>query len=749
MPTRSSDRSPGIPEPSGPPITSPRYTYNGEDVDPGMILRLFRTSALPMEPSRKEILEARSFRRSEESSLIQLNQKWVRMYPDAAQWVRERLEQRITLDRDMVAKAGAIEPRYQREALGFRDKDRDGAADCRAYLEEWRRRSVPYQRFIGKNVEDGQFAVAVWPAFADMDGQPDFFEMLDASAHDKLPADKKRGYKKLDGDRRGRYVKLDEDGNPKRNPKIDRGTREDSEKAHDEAVQRYLLGKRPVNIRVIPALDCAPIFVRSAERDAWELAGLVERTLYWPQELIHNKYGWKGMGDRKLIPQAYGADGSSMRVLNAEVGAGGQFYLYTAYLVCETDDGKRRPCIFSTIGGTSTWNDVSGSADDNRSVTVLDLYEATKATKEDGTECGLEGPLWSYHGGLHTEDDDPAYYWHPYISTFIPRIRAIEGNKTAINAATHVNSFTGHFQEADARFAATPEGIDAILDSQGDLRRPKVPGVGEIEPAVGRIVPAQQAQVGRDAHMVLSMDMAALQQATAIDALPQGGPSARQMVVQSAIGDVAKRQIREGAADAVVSVGEKLLRILYAYYVKWGVRWPLQTTQERPVGSERREGQAPAEFDPEWVGDGHFNLTVDWPPEPNLAQTDLEASLYGQHLSTLERVARALGEEDVTTFRAKILRDMLWQDPATIMAAQTRLANQSGNKELQQIIRLRNQARMSQADVPVIGPQPSVAVNRGGPTAASSSRGGIKAGGLQTGQARVEGEMVAQISGAA
>lgn len=738
------DRGPGIPTPSGPPIVSPygAYQYNGEAVTPGMILRLFRSASAPMEPSRTEILKVRSMRRSEETSRVQLNPKWARLYPDAAQWVREKLEYRRTLDQDMIAKAGAIEPRFKRAALGFRDRDQDYASECRAFLEEWRRKYVPYQTFVGKNTEDGQFAIVHIPAFADMDGAPDFFEMLDANAYEALPSSERKGYRKLDGDRRGRYVKLDRSGNPKR--------QYPDEAAHDEAVQRYLLGKRPTNIRIIPALDCAPIFVRSAERDRWDLAALVERTLYYPQELLHQKYGWRGMGDRKLIPQAYGTDGSHMRVLNAEVGTNGQFYLYTAYLVCETQEPNgrviRRPVIASTVGGTSTWNDTSGAPDDPQSVTLIDLYEETKVTRPDGTEFGLEGPLWSYFGGLHTNDDDPAHYWYPYLSIHYDRIRSIEGNKTAINAATHVQSFTGHYQEVDARFAATDAGLEAVLDSEGDLRRPKVPGVGEIEPATGRIVPAQQAQVGGDAWRVYSADMTSLQQATAIDQIPAGGTSGRQLVVQSAISDVAKRQIREGAADATVFCGETLLKILHAYYERWKVRWPLPTTQERPVGSERREGTAPAEFNPAWVGDGQYALTVDFPPEANLAQADFESALIDKGQGNLDRLARQLGEEDTTTFRAKNLKELLWRDPATIQAAQKRLVNQSGNKELQQVLKLKNQQRMSPADLPQIGPQPSVAVGRGGPTQASSSRGGIKNGAMQAGQQRVESEMVQQVN---
>lgn len=749
-----SERNPAIPEPVDPPIAP--YEYNGEPVTPGMLIRLFRTTATPLQPAYDEILRIRALRRSEESSRVQINAKWARNNPEAASWVRELLEHRITLDRDMVARAGAVEPRYQRAALGFRDTDQDAAAECKAYMNESFKRDVPYQAFIGKGTEDGRYGVAVVPAFRDMDGAPDFFEMLTERAYKNLPAEDRKRYEKLDGDRRGRYVRLNDDGSKKINPKYDTGDRKQSEDAHDEAVQRYLIDKRAANIRIIPALDCAPILVRSADRDRWECVGLVERTLYTVQELLHDRYGWKGMGDRKLIPQAYNADGSNMRVLNSEVGQNGQFYRYTAYLTCVDDEGRKRPVIASCIGGTATWSDTSGNPDDPNSVELIDLYEETKVEKTDGTVCGLEGPLWGYFGGLHTEDDDPAHYWHPYLSTYETRIKAIEGKKTAINAATQTNAFTGHYQEIDSHFADTEGGLEAILDDEGELRRPKVPGVGEVEPTTGRIVPAQQASVGQDAWRDLAADMQMLDRAMAQDAAaPGSAPNARTAVVQSAISDVAKRHIREGACDATVFVGEALLRILKAYYDRWKVRWPIQTTKERPVGSEKqnREGIVPQTFDPEWVGDGQYALTVDLPTEPNLAMIDLENSLRATGGSSLKRLAKALGEDDLTSFRADILEDQLWSDPAVVMAAQTRLANQSGNKELQAVIRLRNQNRMGKSDLPVIGAQPSVALQRPGSgqggtgqTFASNSRGGQKAAALSTGPQRAEAEAAAQVN---
>ena len=744
-------RAADIPEPTGPPIT-----YRNEKVTPGLILRLFREGMSTKKQSRNRILLCRAMRRMEVTSLIRLAPKWARRNPEAASWVVEHLEQRKTLDSDLVSRIGTIEPQFTREALGFTQRDDDNAEAFASYLEEWRLREVPTQIAYRKLVEDGEFASTCIPTPEDMDGIPDFFEYLDEKAYERLDSLQQTDYSPDANDRRGRYRKT-KDGKPTVNPQYDRGDNGGaaSQQAHKDAVQRYLLHCSASAIRVIPALDCAPIVVRGKGKKRWELSALVERTLYYVSELQDAQYGWQGLGDRKLIPMAYNADGSRMRVLADEVGTANQLNLYTAYLLCRDEDGRKRPIIAYTVGGSSTWDAASGNEDDSESVGMIDLYDRYKL--KDGSCPALDGmPLWDYHVGLHSEDDDFDYYAEPYLWRFYHRIHSIEGNKTSINAATTQNAFTGHFYQPDAALAeAAPE---AVIEQDGELIVPTMPGPGEMMPAAGPVTPAIQARVGEDAYKTLSLDMGTLQALTAADQAASPAASGSAQIVRSEFYQTSKRDIRDGVLDFVRSVGERQVRIWHAIYQRYGIQWPIQTTQKRPVGQTIHQGRIPLAYNPDWVGDGHFHLACEYPEEANPVAVDLERSLQKDGLSTKEQVFKKNGVKDVPAFKAEILKDRIESSEPYLMAASMRLGQKRGDKELVTIIKgLQQQQKLTVAGVPgAPNGVPMSALNRGpqampppmppgggggqGAPLASAQRGGEKAGALSAANAQQQAQ---------
>lgn len=744
-PKRDILRAPDIPAPSGPAIT-----YRNEAVTPGLILRLWREGIATKQASRDRILRCRALRRMGEESLIQLNARWARRNPEAASWVVERREERKTLDSDLVARIGVIEPQFTREALGFTQTDDDHAEAFACYLEEWRQRSVPTQVSYRKLTEDGEHASIVLPSPDDMDGVPDFWEYLDEKAYERLDNLQKTDYELDANDRRGRYRKV-KNGKPVINPKYDKGDPEASRQAHDEAVQRYLLHCAAANVRIVPALDCAPIFIRGKGTKRWELSALVERALYYISELQEAEYGWQGLGDRKLIPLAYNADGSRMRVLAGEVGTTNQVYLYTAYLVCRDEDGHKRPIVAYTVGAAATWDATSGSSDDPESVGLIDLYERYKLA--DGSCPALDGvALWDYHFGLHSEDDDADYYAEPYLWRFYHRIRSIEGNKTSINAATTQNAFTGHFYQPDDRLAeVAPE---AVIETDGQLIVPKVPGPGEVEPSAGAVTPFAQARVGDDAYRTLQLDLMALQALTVGDQAASPGASGSSQIVRSELYQTTRRDIRDGVRDFVRSCGERQVRIWHAIYQRYSIPWPIQTTQQRPVGQTVHAGRVPLTYNPAWVGDGHFNLACDYPEEPNPVAVDLERSLKKDGLSTTEEVLRKNGVKDIPAMKMEILKDRIQESEPYLAAASLRLAQKRGDKDMVMVIKgLQQQQQLTKAGVPgtpAANGIPVSMLNRGsrpdgngggeGAPLASSQRGGEMAGVLNAANAQQQAQ---------
>lgn len=744
MPTAESTRSPVIPAP-----TSQPFTYRGEDISPGLILRLWREGQAFKKASRDAILKVRAMRRRESESLVKLAPEWTRNNPEAAGWVRECLEQRTTLERDLIARAGSVEPELSREPLGFLDTDEDNAEDCEAYLEEWRKREVPFQAFIGKNVEDGEFGLLVTPSMSDLEGCPDFFDYLDERAYAALKEDKKAEYQRDENDRRQRYVRTDTQGRKQKNPKYDKGSETRSREAHDEAVTRYLLDKKASAVRVIPALDCAPIFSRGTGRDRWTLTALVERTGYYVEELLQPEegergYGWHGMGDRKVIPLAYNPDGSGMRITSSETRDGRIIWVYTAYVLCRDKEGKTHPIMASTVGGAPTWDVDAEDAGSDMSVAFTDFYE----------KYGIQTPLWSYHGGLHSEDDSPDHYWRPYLWPLYERIRIIEGNKTSTNASIAVNGTPGQMYTPDSKLAEiAPE---AAIEPDGSLKRPRIPRAGEVEVSAGAFSPVVPAQVSGDMWRGLQMDMMSLQAATAVDQnAGTSSASGNAQIVATTLGQVAKRHVREGALSALVSASEKHLRILHAIWETFGVKWPIQMTKKKPVGHAIRSGRQPLEYNPEWVGDGHFNLVAEYPDEFNPVTADMFSRMQAQGQVTFEKLQAALGEKDAQSVWIEIKKDQLKASPEVDQVIKLRVARATGNRDLTQVIKaLQAQQKLTVAGVPgASNGIPTAALNRPGQQQGSGGglvsniRGGVASG--ITGSANAAAEAQAAMQGAA
>jgi hypothetical protein len=709
-------------------------TWRGKDLKPEVVIDLWREGASGLKSRTKRIEDTRAFRRKERSSLVKVDRTWARLNPDAAALAQLTLPQRLTLERDLIARVGSSEPSFEREPLGFRERDIEGAEACAAYMNEWRLRSVPFGTFAGKSVEDSEFARVTLPCDLDMDGAPDYFDYISDRAYDERDEDERKAFSRDEDDRRKRYVKRDADGErvvrePYQatagadNRELDKDAAE-ARKRHEDDVTAYILrcGLDASTTRVIPALDCVPIFRRGTRRDRWELAALVERVLYHSWELLEHDYGWVNMGDRLATPIAARSEGASTSL--SESGQAGQFYLYTAYLISTDDEGTDHPLVVYTVGGAGTWDSRSGTKDDPSSVAVIDLYD----------EYGIEGPLWSYHFGLHTEDDDVDHYGQPYLWALLDLLKAIESMQGATRAAIALNAFTGYLHTPDA---GLPD--EAYLESDSTLRVPNIPGPGQIETAAGSVEPFRQAQVGADAWRLAEMDRLALQEATAIDTVPGGsGPSGHALLVQQTLGTIAKRQNRECVLAATIASGEAHLRILAGIAETYGIRWPIRTTQERPVKGEPREGRAPAMFDPDWVADGQFHLAADFPSEANLAMVDLEASLADRGYSSFDNVQKEKGQPDPQTEWKKVLKDRLRKTPAYLMRAEMQLAQQTGDQEMEALLKsLQEQGKMTRAGVPGAAPNgvPTSALDRGtaGPPVAgggqtpiaSSVRGGI------------------------
>lgn len=735
-----------LPEP-----TTEAITWNGQKLTPKLIIEAWERNGPNglMKPFHDEVKRAEGIRRG--TLVRKISASWANKNPEAAAAAPAKLPQRRTLEQDLKARIGVVEPTIVCTATGDLERDETNARDRQDYLNEWKTspNGTPYREYYTKGVEDGGFLRTRLPAFLALEGRPDFFERLSERAHDKLSEDEQQAYKHDPAvSKRRPYVKVGDNGQPMPSPKWDRDakgrTRKEagdgfkrhdkrSSEAHDKAVQRYLLREDASVSQVYGGLDVAPIFKRGVGRDQNELAAAVTRQLVTVEEALEAGYGWRNMGSRQLIPT--GDDENNI------VGMEGCYCLYTMYLTSRDKDGHVHPLIAYTLAGYgTTYGEGGAEPDDEDAVGLIDLY----------TTMGIESPKWSWHWGLQTGDRSPAYRGRPYISDLADLLLAIESEEMANRATIQVSSFTGHVEElADALSGPHGEQVLAsVYDSkEAALKASRIPAPGEIISSIGKIRPFQQSQIGEDARWQLQSDRQALAEATAVDqAASSPGSSGHAIVVGETLAKVAKRDIRESSADATRRDVEDLEDILVAIERCYKIRWPIKKAEEPPAGeTASAERYTIAEFNPEWrdEDDGAARLKAEYPAESNIAELDLEASLAERGFSHFENVMKKKGISDPVKEYEKILKWRLLFSPAAQAKAEMALATKRGDKTLIDILKqLQAEGSMTKAGVP--GAQngvPEAALRRmgekgpqqqGRPSAAASQRGGIQAGEMAT-----------------
>jgi hypothetical protein len=739
---------------------TPALTYKGKPATAQRLVELYTNAQQRMGPRDDRIRKCQGLRRMTER--VTLDPSFLHEHPEIdADRLVSLLPERESYERDLITKAGSVEPRISRSPLDVTDTALDLAEDYESYMRdvaEDDENGIPFQTFIEKGTEDGEYGCVSIPSHLDAEGLPDYYDRLTERALAAIPKGERAEYSPDEDDRRTRYVRRNPDGSRRVKPRYDPGphptvaesaetdvearradydTRkkaydrknEQGRQKHADDVRRYMLQHAATNHRVIPALDCYPLLGRGTGKQRWSVEGIVERALLEREELVSRKFGWSMVGDRLLLPRGSSWTGA---------GQNGSFYLYTAYLTMQDEDGCDRPVILYTVGGAGTWWDGAPAVQgEDQRVAIIDLYD----------ELSLRGRYWHYEFGSHTADDDPAWYGRPALWPFRNRILNVEELETAAHATVVMEAYTGSYYKPDARILeADPEAV--VEQETHTLRRPTKPRPGEIQPWAGDVVPFQQNKVGDDAWRLQANYQAGLQAAMAIDASPDTNASGHALLVQSSQGQVAKRHIREAAIRMFKFCLEADASIRLGAYKTYGVKWPILSTTEQPIGHEVRKRTTYKELDPDWFGeDENVSLSVTFGEEFNLARAQLEMDAADRGYRALKHVAAAFGETDEMTLRVEIERDRQWKDPvnqallqdlvdglrglkhqraAAVLKAQQRLTQQ-GLPGAENGVPTAALARQGMQALPPGGPPPPNGQGGGGPTMASSMMGGINA----------------------
>lgn len=670
------------------------------------ILRVFTDAYEAMGARNQRVSTTRDVRRG--TLMVGLNQKWSARFQTAAPFVQSLLPERRTLERSVKATVRAVGPEFERSATGDTADDDTAAEWVAFYLNELKKRLFPFKATSGKGVEDGEYAVVVVPDAATLDGAPLYCDTVTAARYKTLKPAERKKYKPYGEPRKGadpkRYVKLDgtwSDGKDKeaRNPEYDRderGRRRDdryytrpkdgrkpppfkrdedrSAAAFDEAQRRYRAAHLPIAALVLPALDVAPIQVRSKDDSEWTLVSMVTRTRLKREEAIRQGYTWKGMGDRLLVPQGRDAQQGAQH---------GMMDLLQMYTVEKDDDGVDHPLILSCIVGIDGQTRAEDASQSN--VHVLDLYD----------EWGICEPLWDYCGGMSTSDDDAAFAYEPWLWPFVNRILKIEGLETVTDMGMWENANTGYLQ------IPSPEhDNDVLLDSAENLRVTKIPEPGEVVVSTGPVQPFAEQRVNPDFRYREQALRESLREQTASDAQAGGnaGDSGHKLVVEHTLSVVAKDDIRSGVLRAARLFARASLLILDALSRK-GIDWPIETTEDRPIGGKQIGKGSLIEFDRDWLG-GSFEVTAFYPSEANPVEVSLAEQAWVNGSGTWEDLQKAKGKNDSESERRKVAEDDFWKQDYGKALLNLEVARIRRDKMAEQIAQLQAEKALAAFGLP-------------------------------------------------
>jgi hypothetical protein len=576
----------------------------------------------------------------------------------AADWLAHAMPERHGLDLNITNLLSENPPFLERAPIGTTDQADEDADELEAWSNSAMEDDTPYEDLIGKGAEDAQYGLVVLPTSLDYYYAPDY---LIKDGELEIPDSV------YDRDERGRYGAA-------------RSERQ-SAKAHEEALRAYLADHLGWTVRILPALDCVPLLVRGRGRRRWEVRGLMTRSLFDREDLLERGYGWKGSDRVDMIPRGFDARNT--------YGNDGQVYLYEAFLTLRDKDGTVRPTVAYCVGGAATWSERDRRPAESDPVVVRDLRD----------EFGLDWAPWTYEWGMHHNSDDPDFYGVPFIRPLCEAILNYEGFMTARLGHEWGTGYPGMFHTPDPILAE--KFPSAIVESGGDLRRPKFPKSGEIETSTGPITPAIPPQVSPGVQYLEQSLLGAIRENTPQP--EQGSPSAsgHALVISHALLQSAKRQIREGARRSVEFIAEARNRIACAYIRRFKVEPCVWVTEELPVDTDgdRAERTTSVSLKERWLG-RNYRMRATFPDEFNLAMVSLMADLEQKGLATDEDVDRARGLRYTRTERIKRAAYRQMQSEAGQLQLEIDVAKWRGELEQAQRLELIQQERLTKLGMP-------------------------------------------------
>lgn len=681
--------------------------------------KLYWETAQRFKESRDRILFARAVR----------NEEIVVPIPDSlisdedANFIGYIAPERRRIEADARQTLANNMPVMRRPKVGDSDRaDRDVEA-VTALAEAVKAELVDWDAIVGKDVEDGEWAVSIEYDLDYLFERPMPSEIISEDDWAKLPEAERADWHRCELSRgrvtyrryRRRYWRDAEGRRPSDryyqtvDPAIggkpafernDLATR----RAWREHMKALGEGVLPLRARLIPALDCAPLLIRGTRGGRrWETRGLAVRLRCTQSNLVAQGLRWDDMPGL-LLERGYDADESTRFVDIYEA------HVYLADPEAEDDEPYMQPCVVYQIDGKATWRENPRTG--QREPAVVNLWD----------EYGLDFLPVEYFHGCHSDDDEPGNYAYPLIHPLLSAILNHEGNRTA---------FQGHLRKHSFSKLATTPSKDVLpqtyLNSDGSIREIDLDAdiimlPGPLAPMIG----PPESQAAKDLDTMYMHTLAAN-----APGAPEGdGQTSGHALVVAQSQYLSKNvHVREGARRCVEWIVSTACRMLAALDEKHGTKVsvfpagdvPTDTTAAKPTRNV-------ITFDPR-IFRGNFRLKAVYPDVGNLAEIQQEADLKERGLSTFRRVMEKKGVVDVFSERVEVMADKWWESEEGQKYTFLEVLKRRGDMERAAVLEAQLNKEITPGGLPMNALPPQMqALAQGGPMGPAGGPGGLPVG---------------------
>lgn len=599
-------------------------------------------------------------------------------------------------------------PMFERPPISGSDTDEKAADMVETVANALWQTIGNWDSLVGKAVEDGEVGVTLQYDLEDFLSYPLPSETKTASAWAKLPKKEQEDWTEVDqGNGRVTYRRYrqkywrDADGrkaNDRYYQRQDDGTRRSFERndlatrrAWREAAKSWKAGEIPINTRIIPANNCAPMLIAGTKAERWECRGLAIREMYAIDDLVNQGYAWNGLGT-PLYPISF--DGST---------AGRQVWVYQVHcwLEAETDEGEieLHPCVVTCVDGRFTeWCGTDG-----------EYYPAIVDLK---AEYGIDVLPANYFHFAHTESDGPDTYAYPAMYPLLSAILDREGTLTAYQ--THLRKY------ALGKLAVTPnpdlpkeswmmaDGSPKPLDMNADIVT--LPG------PVGPLAQPPAPNAVRDLLLIYDHDLQQNAPGEQTRGAGDSSASGHSLSLQAGSFLAANRYILEGSRKAAEWIVSMALRMLVALEERFNVKASVFVREKPPADAQpaRRRGQA-IEIDSRWFKD-NFTLVAKYPNVGNLAEIQQTADLADRGYASFADVMEKRGKSSVMNERVEIAIDHLLKEGPVQQLLALQVLKERGDSERVAMLEAQMQGDMQPGGLPTAAIPPELrALPPGGP----------------------------------